>query len=174
MRLSLVTPPADIPVSLDLFKAQIVMETDASDELLDHYLRVATAHFDGESGVLGRAIMPQTWELALDGVPSEIELPLPPLKEIVSITGDDEPIEGYNVVTGRTFSTVGFTSRPRVSDVRIRFICGYDDPPAPIKQAIMLLAANLEANREPLIIGTTVARAPMSIDQIVSPYRVWR
>lgn len=41
--------------------------------------------------------------------------------------------------------------------------------PAPLKQAILLLAANLYANREPVAYGTP-QRIPYTLDYLIRPY----
>ena len=42
--------------------------------------------------------------------------------------------------------------------------------PAPIKQAILLMCGNLYNNREPIVIGTTTNKLPLSYEYLLSPY----
>lgn len=42
--------------------------------------------------------------------------------------------------------------------------------PAPIKQAILLLIGNYYSNREPIVIGVSVNKLPLSYEYLLSPY----
>jgi uncharacterized phiE125 gp8 family phage protein len=66
----LVTPPVAAPVSLAEAKAHLRVDFDDEDALISGLIDAATQHLDGWSGVLGRALMPQTWEMSLDRFPA--------------------------------------------------------------------------------------------------------
>lgn len=103
--LRLSAAPATTPVSLAEAKAHANITDDSDDANLQAYLDAAVGHLDGYAGILGRALVTQTWVLSLDGFPSafpyghladtsarrsrhprRIHLPLPPLISVPSIT----------------------------------------------------------------------------------------
>ena len=78
MRLTLVTPPAYEPI--DVFEAaqQMRLDPDVVDQdnaLIGQLITVATRHLDGRDGLLGRALIKQTWALKLPKFSSAIEIP---------------------------------------------------------------------------------------------------
>jgi hypothetical protein len=116
--LVLKTAPADEPVMLDEAKHHLRYVSGDQDDLIGAYLASATAYLDGPSGVLGRALVRQSWTLYLDHFPwrrphlspvsflrrghrrhwAAIRLPLPPLISVDSITyvdtdGNQQPLD---------------------------------------------------------------------------------
>lgn len=101
MGLKLITPPSELPVTLEEVKAQLSIEDTDWDELLVQLITAATESLDGPYGDLcGRALMPQTWDYYQDAFPSgggyypypfnninsaNLRLPLPPLIEVESV-----------------------------------------------------------------------------------------
>ena len=65
MSLILITAPGRYPVTLEETKAHLRVETDDDDAYLDSLIEMATACLDGASGLLGRCLVQQTWELQL-------------------------------------------------------------------------------------------------------------
>lgn len=66
MSLSLVTPPVDTPLILDDVKAHLrVLSTD-EDTLIQALMDTAFDMLDGRDGILGRALITQTWDYYLD------------------------------------------------------------------------------------------------------------
>lgn len=154
----LIEAPEDELIALaDLKKALGISGVD-QDNALRFALAAAIAVLDPASnGWLGRALMPQTWELQLLSFNDRrtgsrphhnlhaIPLPYPPLISIVSVkyldmAGVDQPLAlgaGYRILgMGQPFSRQAIaplygTAWPatRVDDaaVRIRYTCGYDD-----------------------------------------------
>lgn len=56
------TAPVSTPVDLADLKAHLRVDHDDDDATLAALMASAVAHLDGWTGVLGRAIMPQTWK----------------------------------------------------------------------------------------------------------------
>ncbi|TPW28605.1 phage gp6-like head-tail connector protein [Martelella alba] len=73
---TLVTAPADQPVTLDEAKAHLGVDFADDDGLIDAFIQAATAYLDGYRGVLGRCIMFQTWQIAAPDAGTVI-LPFP-------------------------------------------------------------------------------------------------
>ncbi|MEL6375055.1 MAG: head-tail connector protein [Pseudomonadota bacterium] len=190
MWLALETPPAAQPVTLDEAKRQLRVFSTAEDAFIGGLIAVATQHLEGRSGMLGRALMTQTWDVRFDCFPrrhrGRIELPMPPLQSVTWIKYLDEagtevtlPAERYQVdaqhMIGRVRPAYGETWPVTLNDegaVRIRFVAGYGDAdavPMPIKQAILLLVGHWWINRE--AVGDARAQA-LTVEALTNPYRM--
>ena len=83
--------PATTPVSLSEVNLACRIDTSAEDALITGYLNSAIEQLEGTAkgnkGILGRALITQTWALYLDDFPAGdcFELPLPPLQSVTSI-----------------------------------------------------------------------------------------
>jgi hypothetical protein len=70
MELSLVTPPAQEPLSVDDVRTRLNISVDElSDGAVMAMISAARQTIDGPNGWLGRALITQTWDLFLDGFP---------------------------------------------------------------------------------------------------------
>lgn len=72
-----VTPPAEPPVSLEEAKAHLRVDFGDDDLYVAGLIEAATAHLDGWSGILGRALVTQTWRQDLCGFPRDGVIRLP-------------------------------------------------------------------------------------------------
>lgn len=162
MALKLITPPEPVLTWEDaVTKLHLRVEGDEDQALVELYIAAATAYLDGYSGILGRAIGVQTWDLIYDAFPGgAIKLPLAP---VLSVTGiyyaDADGIEqtistdDYYVDTASSDGWVvpaGSWPTPisAANAVRVRFVAGYEDVPADIVTVILLLTAHWYRNRE--------------------------
>lgn len=200
MGLKLVTAPADQPITLAQAKQQCrATEFTDDDDLIELFIDAAVDFIEGPSGFLGRALIDQTWDYYLDAFPAEsgpIEIPLPPLIEVVGLfyldaDGNEQewPSTNYVVDTSGNPGKVSLGSgvswpTPIVESeaVRIRFRAGYLDQgvspavenvPGAIKAAILIHVADLYANRESSIIGQTVTKLNWSAEQLLRRYRFY-
>ena len=165
-QLVLVQGPQQPVVSIDEAKAQIHVDTAGDDLRIASLIMAATQRYDGARGVLGRALMMQTWQVQLSDWPAAfIDIPLPPLIRVTSIkyldgNGDEQTLSSslYRVVNAgenrqsRIIRAVNQTWPSVIvgepDAVRVTFDCGYVDDqspsnnavPEPIRQAIILLA----------------------------------
>jgi uncharacterized phiE125 gp8 family phage protein len=57
-------------VELDIAKARLRIDTTADDEVVRSIIAAATAMMDGADGLLGRALMPQSWRLDVAEFPA--------------------------------------------------------------------------------------------------------
>src|SRR5262245_57253066 len=92
MAVKLITAPADPVLTLAQAKAHLRVDHNDEDDLITALVLAATANVETFTG---RALIDQTWELVLDSFPDdtnlfEIEIPKPPLIEVVRIAYDDE------------------------------------------------------------------------------------
>jgi uncharacterized phiE125 gp8 family phage protein len=208
MKLVVIDPPAPI-VSLALAKAHLRVDNDDEDSLISLYIGAAQGAIDGPEGWLGKAVGVQTLELRLPAFFAQqwrvgrafaweegcwtdwsfwpfnqINLPCPPLKEVVSITyedlqGNDQVLDpsGWRATDdGLTpaFNDIWPDGRIEANAVRVRYTAGYDIPPAPIVSAVLMAVSGLYANREDVVIAS--ARVTQVINDaytnLLSPH--WR
>lgn len=150
----LVTPPADRAVSLEEVKAQLDYPDSDRDEHILSLLEAAIAHYDGYSGILGRALVTQAWKFRLNAWPcSRIDLPLVPVQSVSSVkywstTQLELATSNYRVHTDGVTPYLTWTttaSLPSYDDrddaIEVQFVAGYGAPkdvPADIKAAIKL------------------------------------
>lgn len=200
MGLKLVTGPESQPITLAQAKMQCrATEFTDDDVLIEMFIAAAVDFVDGPSGFLGRALIDQTWDYYLDAFPAAsgpIEIPLPPLIEVVGLfyldcDGNEQEWTSTNYVVdysgnpGKVSLGSGVSwPTPIVESeaVRIRFRAGYLDQgvspavanvPGAIKAALLIHVADLYANRESSIVGQTVAKLPWSAEQLLRRYRFY-
>lgn len=201
MTLVLVEGPEIEPVTLTSVKDHLAIDTSDFDALLHGYILAVRQHLDGRDGILRRALVRQTWDLKLRAFPDILELPLPPLQSVTSISyvdtnGSTQTLatDGYQVA-GVGGSQPGYIvpafggSWPATRDmpeaVTVRFVCGYPDDggsppdlvaniPEAIRTAIMSMIADLWSNRETVSVDQSFAvPMPTSAKALLTPYRVW-
>lgn len=190
-----IAAPAEYPVTLAEAKAHLRVDHSDDDVLIQTLIKAATGHVEGPNGFLGRALIDQTWELALDAFPTkEIQIPLPPLIEVLSVkyddvSGNEQTVDAANY-SADSYSEPAWiipdiggwpSSLDAVNSVRIRFRAGYLDTgvspavetvPTEIKIAILLLVGSLYEHRETMIVGQTIEQIPWSAEQLMLPHRV--
>jgi uncharacterized phiE125 gp8 family phage protein len=83
MPLSLVTSATAEPVTRQQFKAHARITRDDEDGVIDGYLLAARRYVET---ALRRQLVNATWRLTLDCFPACIDVPLPPLSSVSSIT----------------------------------------------------------------------------------------
>jgi len=191
MPLSLVqvTPPATEPVSVDEFKMYLRLDTDAQDTMLAALIMAARQMLEVS---LWRQCITATWALLLDAWQPVIEVPRPPLANMIpTVTEPDLGIAyidsaGVVQVLDPATYQVDMASQPGrillssmpalgsgLTPVTITYQAGYGDlptdVPAPLRQAILLFAADMYEHTEAqaehrLEENTTVCR-------LIGPYR---
>lgn len=158
MSLVLVAPGA-LAVSVEAVKANLRVDNDAEDALIEGLIRAATAHAERWTGIAFEAA---TWDMYLDAFPSaEIAIPLAPLVSVTSVSYVDA--DGALQTVSASDFTVDSASRDgwivpadgfswpammaTINAVTIRFVAGRGTP-EDAKQAIHLLVGHWYANRE--------------------------
>lgn len=166
------TSPVAEPLSLAEIKAHLRIETDAEDGLLASYLIAAR---EAVERYLRRALIAQGWQLGLDCWPEgPVRFPRPPLIAVEAVRVVDaqgtaslvDPAK-YHV---ENRAEPGFllpadgTGLPRPGrrhgGIEIDFTAGFgeswNDVPAPIRQALMMMIGELYEHRgraQPAIAG---------------------
>lgn len=173
MRTRLITKPTELAISLAEAKAQCRVTHNAEDARITSFIKAVTDRCEHK---IGRAIMPQTWELILDEFPqgSDIELLHPPIQSITSVKYIDALTANETTLASNQYSldkdsepgwlmpAYGVTwpsTLPVANAVRVRYVAGYanaDAVPECIKQWIQLTVATYFSNRESVVIGASV------------------
>lgn len=153
MTYKVVTPVATEPVSLAEARLQLRMtadDTTADDALIEALI---TAAREFAEHYTGRALAPQTLEMALDEFPADgIDLDMPPVATITSVKYTDTAgVEQTVSSADYSLSLYGDSRRlslaygaewPDTQDiadaVRIRYVTGYTTIPKAVKAAILL------------------------------------
>ena len=164
--LSLVTPAATEPVTLDEVRRQLALgDNTTHDAMLLTYIAAARDYVERYTN---RQLVTATWDLQIDWFPLGLEpiyLPRGPLQSVTSITylaaadgaSTTWSSANYRVLTSTdpgkivpAFSVAYPASRWIAGAVTIRFVAGYGAAsavPAQLKQAILLLVTNLFESR---------------------------
>lgn len=182
----LVTPAASMPVSLEEAKLHLKVEGAEEDALIEGLIAAAVGHLDGPTGVLGRALVEQTWRQDYDGFGCDMRLRPGPVIEIVSITWRDVGGQistvadsNYALVTdalgARVYWDASYSSPSNLykqGAVSVTFKSGYAEVPAALKAAILLMVGNWYRFRS--ADGETGAAAlPHGVEYLISPFMRW-
>ncbi|GBU17223.1 MULTISPECIES: hypothetical protein [Methylobacterium] len=168
-------------------------DDDGEDLDIEAAIDAATAHVDGRTGVLNRALVSQVWlataprpMAAAGGLPGFV-LDLVPIQAVTTV----EVLQGgvYAVLPTSAWRTVAMTA-DRVAVVpargaawpaydfdpeawRITFRAGYGDAgeavPSPIRSAILLLVADLFDQRDGKVQANLVDNP--TVDRLLAPFR---
>lgn len=147
------------------------------DARLLQLIHAAVAYIDGSDGVLGRAIMPQQWRMSVTFPGIEVDIPLPPLIDVVSVAvaTSDAPAallaNGYTI-TGQNPGTLTLPG-PSYSICDIIFECGYTEVPENLRLAILMLVRHWYDHPGIVEVGRIAMHAlPMAVDSLLAPFKV--
>lgn len=166
MSVTVVTPPAEEPISRA--EARLHMRVDATDEdsLIDNLIVAVRRHAEGFTG---RTFVTTTFDLFLDAFPTEdngtIFVPGPPLSSVatvkyIDLNGAEQTVASsvYDEDTDRepgrialAFNESWPSARTDIQAVTVRYVAGYgaaSDVLDDIKAAILLGVADLFEHRE--------------------------
>jgi uncharacterized phiE125 gp8 family phage protein len=181
----LITAPTEEPIALDEAKLHLRADSADDDTLIEALIVAAR---EGAEHITGRALMPQTWEMALDGFQDVICLPKSPLMSIVSIKYADPSGDVQTLADGAwwldsysepaklspAYGASWPATRCQSNAVLIRFQAGYanaESVPQAIKQWMLLQIGAMYENRES-VGQASLAQLPFA-DRLLDPYRVW-
>jgi uncharacterized phiE125 gp8 family phage protein len=161
-----VTAPAASPISLAEVKAQMRVEGTDEDTIIQRLIDAAVAYVDVQ-GVLGRAMITQTWGEWLPSTPpTSVILSLGPVQSVSAIKYYD--LDGaLQTATLADFNVFGTPNRITVSPktgkawpiaqmrddaIKIEYVIGYGATsavvPQTIRHALMMLVAHWYEHRE--------------------------
>ena len=181
-RPTLTTPPAESPVSLEEVKDFCVVGFSDDDDLLTSLRDAAVSHLDGFRGVLGRAMIAQTWAISYTEWRREIVLRVPDVSSVSITYNDADGVE--QTATGATIHAKPMGTLVRLPDdfafpaletdnaapITVTFTCGFgdaDDVPAALKVAVKALTATWYGHRAAM----PDKALPMGVEALVAPWR---
>lgn len=186
----LITGPAVALITRDEAKGQIRRDDDDDDQVIDALIAVVMSRLDGVGGILGRALVEQTWSESMCGFPTgdRLALALAPVRAVDSVTYYDTdnaeqtfPAGSYtkhNKASGgyvRLNSTAAWPGTyDRDDAVTVTYKAGYganaSDVPAVIKHAAMLLLSHWYENREAVLLSGAPNLLPEGVMALLRPH----
>jgi uncharacterized phiE125 gp8 family phage protein len=183
----LISKPSNLPVTLAEAKAHVRVEHSEDDSLIAGLIESATSYLDGYTGILGRALIMQTWRQDFAGFCEKMRLSLYPAQSVSSVTYVDSAGVSQTLSAGaymlRTDELGAYVSpTPSVawpvgleanSIVSVTYVAGEAQAPAAIKQAVLLMIGDWYRSRETFAIGVTTERVALSatVNALIAPFR---
>lgn len=179
--------PEETPISLAEAKAHCRVDASDDDDLLAAYIAAAVAHVDA-TGVLGRAMVTQTWQQWVTAQPSRVRLKIGPNSTLTAVDYYDadgvlqtDTLANYGTRLDGDFVTVGPkdgyswpSTEDRPDAIRLTYTAGYGaaaDVPENIKHALKLMVGHWYENRE-AVADTAMHSLPMAVDMLLDGERV--
>ena len=182
--------PATEILTLEQCREHIRRDDTDDDSKIKLLLSAVVARLDGVDGILGRALITQTWQDEMDAFPVSDRLPLSlcPVQSVISIQYYD--IDGnlqtmaasdYAAHNRTNFAHIKLAenaSWPETDDrddaVKVTYVAGYgdaaDDVPATIRHAALLLLGEWYELREEVVTETIATRLPDGVMTLLRPY----
>jgi uncharacterized phiE125 gp8 family phage protein len=188
MTLKLKTAPSTTPITLAEAKAHLRVDHTDEDALIQTLLDAAVSHFDGYTGILGRCMISQVWELYYDAFPSgDMQVPLGNIISIDTVEYVDPTTEIYTTWADTNYevdekSVEGWivpidswpTAMETTNAVRVTFTAGFGasaaSVPAAIRAALLLMVGHFYKNREATT-DAAMAELPMGVRALIDPFR---
>lgn len=176
MFVTVATPPEPV-ASAEEALAHMRVDDEEEAAQVEGRVAAATAMIEGE---LRRAIGRQTLICHLEAWPAgRLALPRPPAASLLEIThmdagGEISTVDPtvYRLAAGGVLETrLGKCWPVAMGEIAIKYLAGYDPVPADLKLAVLMVTADLHANRGEA--GGDLLASPM-IDRLLRPYRLVR
>lgn len=180
----IIAPSDDEAVSLAAAKEQLTVDFDDDDSFIQRLIATASNHVEQVTGLI---VTEKTLKLHCHGFEDLNRLPVGPVKEVVAVryiapTGDDvilDPSRYEARIEGLRASIVAKADQPWPaiqpgSRIAVDVVAGFDEVPAAVCQAMLLLIGTWYRNREQVITGTITAELPDSSGfwSLLSNYRL--
>jgi uncharacterized phiE125 gp8 family phage protein len=140
---TLVAPPTAALVTVDEARRQARIDDHHEDDLVQNYIDAAVSMLDGWGGILGRAIMPQTWRQQFDGW-GTLRLALPDVQSVAvtyrDAEGEMQPIEAS--LGADALGAYVEAEGPDTDLVRVDYVCAMPESARrTVRQAVVLQVA---------------------------------
>ena len=193
-KLKLKAAPAEDPLTVDKAKAhlRILPEDNIDNQFISDLITAAVGYIED---FLGRSLITQTWEIFFNDFPlsssKALQIYRPNLISVTSVKyfdeNDVEQTWSSSLYQVDTVSTLGIicpipneswpTTNQRINNVTIEFVSGYGAagsavPPA-IIHALKLMIGELYNRREEAIVGAAINVVPISIQRLITTYRIY-
>ncbi len=182
--LTLVTAPTSDPVSIDDAKTHMRVEDTEDDAYIGSLIKAATAFVDAD-GVLGRAMVTQTWAQHGYGWSGRVALTMTPVQSLSAVKYYDVD-NALQTATLSDFRLIGtpkdsfvepVSSWPATFDrpdaLRLEYVAGYGASsavPVAVQHAMLMLIAHWYENREEAS-EVSLKRAPLGFEALINKER---
>lgn len=171
----LITPPATPVVGISDLELHLRVTNAEESALIAALGQAAEAHLDGWTGVLGRAILPQTWRQDFSSW-DDLRLMLPDVASAIvtyrDADGVFQPEEA--VLLSDLRGPYLCASGPSTDLVRVDYVCGLPTRQLPVAQVLIkLLVGHWYANREAVVVGVNASELPMGVTALITALS-WR
>lgn len=184
-----IVAPATLPITLADVRAHLRADPNdtSEDDYINSLMAAAVAFVDGD-GMLGRAMITQTWAEYVSQSPGWVRLGMGPFIALVSVQyyddagalqtatlGDFETrLQDDFVICKPKENREWPTADVRADAIKITYTAGFGaaaDVPAGIKHALMLIVAHWYQNREAAT-EAGMHNLPMAVDALIGNERV--
>lgn len=182
--------PAVALLTLEEAKDHLRRDDDDDDGYIETLIAAVMSHLDGYEGILGRALINQTWVEKWSGFPAgdELRLSLKPVSSITSIEYYDSDnslqtfaaanYNPFNDAHSASIELIDTANWPSTYDRRdaviLTGVFGYGataaEVPAAIKHAAKMLLLHWYENREAVVVGTIATELPMGVSRLLTSY----
>ena len=187
MALIMTSGPASEPVTVAEAKAHMRIDGTVEDVLIASLIVTSRLHVES---ALDLALINQSWTLILDRWPAgaEVEIPLAPLQSVNAVKVKNPA--GVASVVSPTSYLVDLASKPPrlvwnnaarpdpgvpAGGIEIEFAAGFGASaatvPAPLKHAVLMLTSHWFEHRDANEIGSSAARIPDAVSDLIQPFR---
>lgn len=163
------------------------IDDEGEDLLLETLLSAARAHVESMTGT---RLVEQVVELRADDWSDLLRLPIGPVAAIEDLAWFDRdgqvmPVDAsaYEVVGAGLTAGIrpspgnGWPNGPRAGggSIRVTVIVGYEQVPPELVLAILLMAGDVYANRETVVVGTVSneVKSSIRVDALLANHRIW-
>ncbi|WP_088346301.1 MULTISPECIES: head-tail connector protein [Rhodomicrobium] len=184
-------------ISLDEAKEACRIDGADDDAFLARAIKAAREMVEGPDGA-GLALIASEWQLRLDGLPSEIWIPMGPVISVDRLEYLDEAGElrtiapaAYQWRKGRfearikpAYGLAWPSLRSQYDAVRVTFTAGFAgtdaEPPSltaipePLRIAMLMLISHWNENRESVVVGQLPSEIQHGFRDLINRYRVGR
>lgn len=186
--------PATKAITLEMARNHCRVDYPDDDVLLDGLIDAAIAYMDGYGGILGGALINQTWRQdypSFNGMPlRRLRLPffnaVSPITSVQYYDGNDAQqtvltsvydLNGdylgpyVELKHGQSWPAIGNRTIP----VSVTFVAGYGTTPASIpaniRLAMLMLIAHWYENRETVNVGNLTTELEFTVAALIAPHR---
>lgn len=170
------------PVTRADLKAQARIDGTEEDTLLDAYVGAACDHV---AALTDRQLRSEVWSWSFANPSGSIVLPVAPVQSVEALTYLDKDgveqsldVADFDLITDPDRPTL--QPRPgvvwpataiRPDAITVRVTAGMDTLPAPLRVAILMLAAHWVQNREAVVVGGSPVELPLAVAALVEPWK---
>lgn len=183
-----ITAPTETPIDVSVLKEHLRISSSDQSNVLEIYLNAAVQWVETYTG---RALMTQTWRVTLPSFPARTWLPYAaPLVGITHVKYYDT--SNVQQTLASTVYTVPADGEPaclllasgqswpslylRDDAIAVTYDVGAAaaaDVPAPLRQAVLLLAGHFYENREGVLVSAISKEMEFAVTALCAPYRLF-